>query len=58
MKVVLDSNVLVAVFVTEGAFASLLRRARQKEFLVIAFPFRLEKMEQGAALCGGLRSSF
>ncbi|MDH7499113.1 MAG: putative toxin-antitoxin system toxin component, PIN family [candidate division NC10 bacterium] len=45
MKVVLDTNVLVAAFVTEGICAKLLSRARRRQFLLFASPFILQEFK-------------
>jgi putative PIN family toxin of toxin-antitoxin system len=41
MKAVLDTNVLVAAYLTEGLCARLLRRARQRQFEAITCPLIL-----------------
>ena len=46
MKVVFDTNVLVAAFVTEGICFRLLTRARQNQFQLITCPFILEEFEE------------
>ena len=45
MKVVFDTNVLVAAFVTEGVCAKLLGRARRKQLDLVISPFILEEFE-------------
>ena len=46
MKVVFDTNVLVAAFLTEGLCAKLLVRARQREFPLVTCPFILQEFER------------
>lgn len=46
MKVVFDTNVLIAAFVTEGLCAKLLVRAREREFQLVACPFILREFER------------
>jgi putative PIN family toxin of toxin-antitoxin system len=46
VRVVFDTNILVAAFVTEGICARLLRRARLRQFLLFTCPFLLEEFEQ------------
>jgi len=45
MKVVFDTNVLVAAFLTEGICAKLLIRARRRQFLLFACLFILQEFE-------------
>lgn len=45
MKVVFDTNVLVAAFVTEGVCAKLLGRARRKQLDLVISPFILKEFE-------------
>jgi putative PIN family toxin of toxin-antitoxin system len=45
MKVVFDTNVLVAAFVTEGVCAKLLGRARRKQLNLMISPFILEEFK-------------
>jgi putative PIN family toxin of toxin-antitoxin system len=45
MKVVFDTNVLVAAFVTEGVCAKLLGRARRKQLNLVISPFILKEFE-------------
>jgi len=45
MKVVFDTNVLIAAFVAEGLCASLLRRARRGDFLLCLSPFIISEFE-------------
>ena len=46
MKVVFDTNVLVAAFVTEGVCAKLLGRARRKQLDLVISPFILKEFEK------------
>lgn len=46
MKVVLDTNVLIAAFLTEGVCAKLLVRAREKQFQLVLCPFILQEFER------------
>jgi putative PIN family toxin of toxin-antitoxin system len=45
VKAVLDTNVLIAAFLTEGLCARLLARARKRQFLLVACPFILQEFE-------------
>jgi putative PIN family toxin of toxin-antitoxin system len=45
MKAVLDTNVLVSAFVTEGVCSKLLRRARRGQFHLITCAFILKEFE-------------
>jgi putative PIN family toxin of toxin-antitoxin system len=45
MKVVFDTNVLVAAFVTEGVCAKLLERARWKQLDLVISPFILKEFD-------------
>jgi putative PIN family toxin of toxin-antitoxin system len=45
MKAVLDTNVLVAAFVTEEVCSKLLGRARRRQFELITCPFILKEFE-------------
>jgi len=45
MKVVFDTNVLVAAFVTEGVCAKLLGRARRKQLNLVISPFIVKEFE-------------
>ena len=45
MKAVLDTNVLIAAFVTEGICSRLLIRGRKKQFDLILCPFILHEFE-------------
>jgi putative PIN family toxin of toxin-antitoxin system len=45
MKVVFDTNVLVAAFVPEGVCSKLLGRARRGQFELITCPFILKELE-------------
>ena len=45
MRVVLDTKVLVAAFVTEGICAKLLTRARRRQFLLFTCPLILREFE-------------
>lgn len=46
MRVVFDTNVLVAAFLTEGLCSVLLPRARRKEFKLFVCPVILEEFER------------
>ena len=46
MRVVFDTNVLVAAFLTEGLCSVLLTRARRKEFELFVCPVILEEFER------------
>ncbi len=46
MKVVLDTNVLVSAFVSEGVCSKLLGRARRGQFQLITCPFILKEFEK------------
>lgn len=46
MKALLDTNVLIAAFVTEGICSRLLARGRRKQFDLVACPFILEEFER------------
>lgn len=46
MKVVFDTNVLIAAFVSEGICSKLLLRARKKQFKLITCPFIMEEFER------------
>jgi len=52
MRVVLDTNVLVAAFTTEGVCATLLRRARKREFQLVLCPIIFQEFR------GVLRKKF
>jgi putative PIN family toxin of toxin-antitoxin system len=43
VKVVFDTNVLIAAFVSEGICAKLLQRARKKQFILASCPFLLQE---------------
>lgn len=45
MKVVFDTNVLIAAFVAEGVCAKLLRRARKGQVSLITSPFILQEFQ-------------
>jgi putative PIN family toxin of toxin-antitoxin system len=45
VKVVFDTNVLVAAFLSEGICAKLLGRARKRQFELVTCPFILEEFE-------------
>ena len=45
MKVVFDTNVLVAAFVTEGVCAKLLGRARRKQLNLVISPFIVKEFD-------------
>ena len=46
MKVVFDTNVLVAAFVSEGVCSKLLIRARKRQFHLFISPFILQEFER------------
>lgn len=46
MRVVLDTNVLVAAFAADGLCAKLLRRANRREFSLVLCPVILEELER------------
>ena len=46
MRVVFDTNVLVAAFAAAGLCAKLLRRATRREFSLVLCPIILEELEQ------------
>lgn len=46
MKAVFDTNVLLAVFLTEGVCAKLLTRARKRQFDLVACPFILHEFDR------------
>jgi putative PIN family toxin of toxin-antitoxin system len=46
MRVLFDTNILVAAFVTEGICARLLKRARERQFLLYACPFVLDEFRR------------
>ena len=46
MRVVFDTNVLVAAFAADGLCAKLLRRANRREFSLVLCPIILEELEQ------------
>ncbi len=46
MRVVFDTNVLIAAFATEGLCATLLRRARKGQFQLLLFPIILQEFER------------
>ncbi len=46
MKAVLDTNVLLAAFLTEGVCAKLLTRARKRQFDLVTCPFILHEFER------------
>lgn len=46
MRAVFDTNVLIAVFLTEGVCSKLLRRGRKRQFHLITCPFILQEFEQ------------
>ena len=46
MRVVFDTNVLIAAFLTEGLCSVLLTRARRKEFELVVCPTILEEFER------------
>lgn len=46
MRVVFDTNVLVAAFATEGLCSNLLRRANQKDFVLYISPFILHELQK------------
>ncbi len=46
MKVVFDTNVLIAAFMAEGVCSKLLIRARKKRFNLILCPFILKEFER------------
>ncbi len=46
MRVVFDTNILVAAFVAEGLCHKLLRRAREGRFSLILCPFILDEFER------------
>jgi putative PIN family toxin of toxin-antitoxin system len=46
MRVVFDTNVLVAAFLTEGVCAKLLARARKKQFDLFICPFILNEFKR------------
>ena len=46
MKVVFDTNVLLAAFLTEGVCAKLLTRARKQQFSLFTSPFILHEFER------------
>ena len=46
MKVVFDTNVLIAAFVAEGICSRLLVRARRRQFTLITCPFILGELER------------
>lgn len=46
MRVVFDTNVLLAAFVTEGVCAKLLVRARRRQFSLLTCPFILHEFER------------
>ena len=46
MKAVLDTNVLIAAFLTDGLCARLLLRARRNEFSLIICPFILQEFQK------------
>ncbi len=45
MKVVFDTNVLVAAFVSEGVCSKLLGRARRRQFELVVCPFILNELD-------------
>ena len=45
MKVVFDTNVLIAAFLTEGICSKLLGRGRKRQFNLITCPFILQEFE-------------
>ena len=45
MKAVLDTNVLIAAFLTNGLCAKLLQRARRNQFSLILCPFILQEFQ-------------
>lgn len=45
MKVVFDTNVLIAAFLTEGICSKILRRGRKRQFHLITCPFILQEFE-------------
>jgi len=46
MKVVFDSNVLIAALITEGICSKLLRRARAGEFSLVSCPFIMKEVRR------------
>lgn len=46
MRVVFDTNVLVAAFAADGLCAKLLRRANRREFSLVLCPVILEELER------------
>jgi uncharacterized protein len=46
VKALLDTNVLIAAFVTEGICSRLLARGRRKQFDLVACPFILQEFER------------
>ncbi len=46
MRVVFDTNVLVAAFAADGLCAKLLRRANRREFALVLCPIILEELER------------
>jgi putative PIN family toxin of toxin-antitoxin system len=46
MRVVLDTNILVAAFVSEGICSKLLMRSRKNQFDLLACPFILQEFER------------
>ena len=46
MKVLFDTNVLIAAFLTEGLCQKLLIRANRKEFLLYTSPYILEELKR------------
>lgn len=46
MRVLLDTNVLLAAFLTEGVCAKLLLRARKRQFDLVTCPFILHEFER------------
>ena len=55
MKVVFDTNVFIAAFLTDGLCAGLLVRARRKEFRLFVCPFILKEFKR--ILTGKLKIS-
>ncbi len=55
MKVVFDTNVLVAAFVTEGLCSKILHRADRKDFQLFISPFILQEFAQALNKRLGLR---
>ncbi len=45
MRVLFDTNVLIAAFISEGVCAKLLRRARRREFSLVSSPMILHEFQ-------------